>query len=330
MSTDTIRERTERERLVVNVEGTRDIGPAESEGLLRECLVLTHKRLDAAIWRGIERLQALGPGNDDELGDSLGAGELIHVLVPAVVSKRALVVPRFKTYFDEAFQRRREGKPSSARSEGTAIDLEQGSEGLAWERQLSLIDDLLARIGPKTTVMAQAIGRNVARAAAQDQQELVERRRSRDSAAGADVLPAQSSYRFDESDCRCGAWIGCDGVAERGARDQRGDRRCAGARRIRRPGAGTGSRRLVHFLGEGGQAPVLARLAWRAAQRKRLLFSHRGGATAFVHTPESLAETFRTGRATLAIEAVPLFERAMARLIDQRSQTMESEVAASA
>ena len=112
MTTDAIHERTDRERLVVNVEGTRDIGPAEAEGLLRECLVLTHKRFDTAIWRAIERLQALGPGNDDELGKSLATSELAYDLARAVTSKRSLVVPNFKARFDEAFQRRREGKPS--------------------------------------------------------------------------------------------------------------------------------------------------------------------------------------------------------------------------
>ncbi len=81
---------------------------------------------------------------------------------------------------------------------------------------------------------------------------------------------------------------------------------------------------------EGGRAPVLARLAWRAPQRKRLLFSYRDGSTAFVHAPESLAEPFRIGCATLAIEAVSLFDRAMARLIDRRSQATESEAAVSA
>jgi hypothetical protein len=73
---------------------------------------------------------------------------------------------------------------------------------------------------------------------------------------------------------------------------------------------------------------VLARLAWRAPQRKRLLFSYRDGSTAFVHTPESLAAAFRTGCATLAIEAVPLFDRAMARLIDRRSPASASAAAA--
>jgi hypothetical protein len=71
------------------------------------------------------------------------------------------------------------------------------------------------------------------------------------------------------------------------------------------------------FKAEDGSEAVLARLAWRAPQRKRILFCHRDGSTACVHTPESLAEAFRSGRAELAIEAVPLFDRAMGRLIRQ-------------
>ena len=84
------------------------------------------------------------------------------------------------------------------------------------------------------------------------------------------------------------------------------------------------------FKSDSAQTPVLARLAWRAPQRKRLLFSYRDGSTAFVHTPESLAEAFRTGRATLAIEAVPLFDRAMARLIDRPSPAFASAAAVAA
>ena len=74
------------------------------------------------------------------------------------------------------------------------------------------------------------------------------------------------------------------------------------------------------FKSEGEGKTVLARLAWRAPQRRRMLFSHRDGSTAFVHTPESLAEAFRSRRAKVAIEAVPLFERAMTRLVASRSR----------
>jgi hypothetical protein len=71
------------------------------------------------------------------------------------------------------------------------------------------------------------------------------------------------------------------------------------------------------FKNNGDGEAVLARLAWRAPQRKRLLFCHRDGSTACVHSPETLAEAFRSGRASVAVEAIPLFDRAMGRLIDQ-------------
>ena len=54
------------ERLVVEVQDSRDIGPVEADGLLRECLSLTHKRLDAAIWRVLQRLQG-APHPDDRV-----------------------------------------------------------------------------------------------------------------------------------------------------------------------------------------------------------------------------------------------------------------------
>ena len=82
----------------------------------------------------------------------------------------------------------------------------------------------------------------------------------------------------------------------------------------------------IEFRGEG--ETVLARLAWRAPQRRRLLFTHRDGRTAFVHTPESLAAAFRNGRAVLAVEAVPLFDRAMARMVTERSRHREDAAAA--
>ena len=84
------------------------------------------------------------------------------------------------------------------------------------------------------------------------------------------------------------------------------------------------------FKSEDDGETVLARLAWRAPQRRRLLFSHRDGSTAFVHTPESLAEAFRSGRASLAIESVPLFERAMTSLVARRSQLAEAGAATAA
>ncbi|MEO8751901.1 MAG: DUF1631 family protein, partial [Casimicrobiaceae bacterium] len=72
------------------------------------------------------------------------------------------------------------------------------------------------------------------------------------------------------------------------------------------------------FRAEAGGAPMLAKFAWRAPYDTCLLFTYRNGSTAVVHTPQSLSDAFASGWATVAVEAVPLFERAMARLMEDR------------
>jgi hypothetical protein len=71
--------------------------------------------------------------------------------------------------------------------------------------------------------------------------------------------------------------------------------------------------------GEGGERgePVLAQLAWRSPHRTQLLFTHRNGDTAFVHTPVSLSDEFRSGRVVVAVEDVPVFERAMRQILER-------------
>jgi hypothetical protein len=72
------------------------------------------------------------------------------------------------------------------------------------------------------------------------------------------------------------------------------------------------------FDGEDGEPTLLAKFAWRAPQGTQLLFTHRDGSIALIHTPESLAQAFRGGRARVAVEAIPLFERAMEKLLERR------------
>ncbi len=61
MAAETTSDGSAPERLVVEVQGSREIGPAEADGLLRECLALTHKRLAAAIRPALAELQAATP-----------------------------------------------------------------------------------------------------------------------------------------------------------------------------------------------------------------------------------------------------------------------------
>ena len=81
------------------------------------------------------------------------------------------------------------------------------------------------------------------------------------------------------------------------------------------------------FRGAAETTPVLAKFAWRAPRGTQLLFTHRDGTTAVIHTPRSLAQAFGSGRAKVAVEAAPLFERAMERVIERRAHSAPSPFA---
>jgi len=61
--------------------------------------------------------------------------------------------------------------------------------------------------------------------------------------------------------------------------------------------------------------PLQARFAWRSPHGTQLLFTHRDGTIAVLHTPETLATLFHTGRARVIFETASLFDRAMERMI---------------
>ncbi len=114
MAADATSDGSAPERVVVEVQDSRDIGPVEADGLLRECLSLTHKRLDAAIWRALQRLQGVTPEDDEDpapVPATPTASKLDDTIAKAVQAKRALFTPRFRAAFDLALQRRREGTP---------------------------------------------------------------------------------------------------------------------------------------------------------------------------------------------------------------------------
>ena len=197
-----------------------------------------------------------------------------------------------------------------------AICLKDGPEGPAWDAELEMVEDLLWSITPKTTAAARkklagslpALLARIDRDWPPDDDAQARRQslrgclfdlhlRSIKTAAeptGAQPQPALAIANATPTPPRPEP----DEYDEQVVALVRGD--------------------WVEFRGEG--ATVLARLAWRAPQRRRLLFAHRDGRTAFVHTPESLSDAFRHGRAVLAIEAVPLFDRAMARIVGERSR----------
>jgi Protein of unknown function (DUF1631) len=204
-----------------------------------------------------------------------------------------------------------------------AICLRDGPEGPAWDGELEMVEELLWSIKPKTTTAARkklatslpALLRRIDHDWPAEDDAQVRRQalmgclldlHLRSLRAAAEPPSAQSQPAPAIVHAPAPALREPDQYDEQVLALARGD--------------------WIEFRGEG--ETVLARLAWRAPQRRRLLFTHRDGRTAFVHTPESLAAAFRNGRAVLAIEAVPLFDRAMARMVGERSRQRESAAAA--
>jgi len=110
MNADSPSDRGAQEQLVVDVDGSRDMDPAEADRVLRECLALTEKRLAATIRPALAELQAGTPQDHNAAAPAPETSALERDMANAVRSKRELFVPCFRAEFEQAFQRRREGK----------------------------------------------------------------------------------------------------------------------------------------------------------------------------------------------------------------------------
>jgi len=65
-----------------------------------------------------------------------------------------------------------------------------------------------------------------------------------------------------------------------------------------------------------GDAAVNARLSWVSPLRSKYVFTSRSRAQAYVFAPEELAFELGSGRASLVVEPVPLFDRAVSAALD--------------
>jgi hypothetical protein len=70
-----------------------------------------------------------------------------------------------------------------------------------------------------------------------------------------------------------------------------------------------------------GDSAVNARLTWVSPLRSKYIFTSRSRTQAFVFSPEDLAWEVGTGRATLVVEPVPLFDRAVSAALDSLAAT---------
>ncbi len=70
------------------------------------------------------------------------------------------------------------------------------------------------------------------------------------------------------------------------------------------------------FAGEGKQPTINARLSWVSPLRTKYLFTSRARGEALMLTPEELAWQIAAGRASLVLEPVALFDRAVSAALD--------------
>ena len=66
----------------------------------------------------------------------------------------------------------------------------------------------------------------------------------------------------------------------------------------------------------GGGSELQARLSWVSPKRTKYLFTSRSRARAFILTPEEVAWRVGAGKATVLLEPVPLFDRAVSAALD--------------
>jgi hypothetical protein len=65
-----------------------------------------------------------------------------------------------------------------------------------------------------------------------------------------------------------------------------------------------------------GDTVTTARLSWVSPLRSKYIFTSRARTRAIVLTPEELAWRLGAGKATLVVEPVPLFDRAVSAALD--------------
>ena len=99
---------------VLDVKNPRHIGSAEAAVMLAECLALTRKNLEAALWKAIEELEAIQP-----VGDRTGPVAAIALadsaFRAAITAHRRDFFPQFIASWEAGFQKRLQGKSRDAR-----------------------------------------------------------------------------------------------------------------------------------------------------------------------------------------------------------------------
>src|SRR5207253_537556 len=116
MTADSTFGRAAHAQLVVDVDRSGDMDPAEADRVLRECLSLIDKRLAAALRPALADLQAAMPLDQNVDAPLPKTTELERDMSDAVRSKGEKFLPRCSAEFKQAFQRRHDGAARRAAS----------------------------------------------------------------------------------------------------------------------------------------------------------------------------------------------------------------------
>jgi hypothetical protein len=222
----------------------------------------------------------------------------------------------------------------------TSVRVAQGTEGDAWRRGVRTLDDLLwsltakERSGQKARLakLVPGIIRNL-RAGASAVNVGEERVKPLLDAMYqlhmAAIKPAGTTSADDAAAAIPTAAAGAAGVADAEGAEKEA---AAVAPRIANVHDFVAEMVVGTWLAFGlGDKAVNARLSWISPLRSKYLFTTRERSRAIVATPEDLAWQLGAGKASLIVEPVPLFDRAVSAALDTlAAQKRHGDTAAAA
>ncbi len=222
----------------------------------------------------------------------------------------------------------------------TSVRLAQGTEGDAWRRGVRTLDDLLWSLTAKERSAQKArlaklvpgIIRNLRAGAAavnvgdERIKPLLDAMYQLHMAA---IKPAGATAADDAAAAVPAAAAGAAGVADAEGAEHEA---AAVAPRIANVHDFVAEMVVGTWLAFGrGDKAVNARLSWISPLRSKYLFTTRERSRAIVATPEDLAWQLGAGKASLIVEPVPLFDRAVSAALDTlAAQKRHGDTAAAA
>jgi hypothetical protein len=120
-ATNDFRSGSAHDRMVLDVQNLREVGPMEAAGLVREANALAYKRFDPAMWRALDELAGGFPSSVEGVERARAAPAAPPTLRDAVARERNRFFPHFRSDFDALFQARRAGTPRAWGKGGSQV-----------------------------------------------------------------------------------------------------------------------------------------------------------------------------------------------------------------